>query len=276
MHLNMVGMAKTREIVVESLDEAVLVHDPSGRLVDHNTAAQELLDRFQDALKTTNSARGELKLSLPSDARDFRYRRSPILGNGNQGLGTVTILTDITEEKRLLEELAHQAAHDSLTGVANRRHFEDHALGEITRAGRHGGTLALVLFDLDRFKSINDGFGHQAGDKVLKAVVATISTRLRIYDLLSRVGGEEFAVLMPEVNPIEAREAAERWRAALEEAPQVLPGAVVAVTASFGVATLNDLPLTLPNDARIRLDALLGLADRALYKAKAEGRNRVC
>jgi diguanylate cyclase (GGDEF)-like protein len=190
--------------------------------------------------------------------------------------GTVAIFSDITEEKTLLGVLAHQATHDALTGVANRRHFEDHAVGEITRAARSGGTLALVLFDLDHFKDINDKYGHQSGDKVLKGVVASVLGKLRNYDLLARVGGEEFAVLMPGVNPVEAHEAAERWRAGLEQTPHVLPGAVKAVTASFGVATLNDLPLTLPADARLRLDTLMGLADRALYQAKADGRNRVC
>jgi len=265
-----------RELVVESLDQAVLVHDAQGRLVDHNKAARPLLSGLEESIRGTAEPQGEFKLTLPGGVRDFRYRRSLIQGPGNQTRGTVTILTDVTEEKHLLEELAHQASHDALTGVANRRHFEEHALGEITRAGRHGGTLALVLFDLDRFKSINDNFGHQAGDKVLKSVVATVSGRLRLYDLLARVGGEEFAVLMPQTNPVEAREAAERWRVALEKAPLALPGAVVPVTASFGVATLNDLPLALPNDGRIRLDALMGLADRALYQAKADGRNRVC
>jgi len=265
-----------REVVVESMDQAVLVHDAEGRLVDHNAAARNLLGSLEGALASITDSQGELKLTLPGETRDFRYRRSAIPGPGAQARGTVTILTDITEEKRLWEELSHQATHDALTGVANRRHFEEHALGEITRAGRHGGTLALVLFDLDRFKAINDGFGHQTGDKVLKSVVETVSLRLRRYDLLARIGGEEFAVLMPEANPVEAREVADRWREALESHPQVLPGSVMAVTASFGVATLNDLPLTIADDPRIRLDALMALADHALYRAKAEGRNRVC
>ena len=265
-----------REVVVESLDQAVLVHDAQGRLVDHNTAARPLVSQLEGSVRAVTAPRGELKLTLGEGVRDFRYRRSRILGPGDQVQGTVTILTDVTEEKRLLEELAHQARHDALTGVANRRHFEEQALGEITRADRHGSTLALVLFDLDHFKAINDNFGHQAGDKVLRSVVEIVSGRLRMYDLLARVGGEEFAVLMPETNPVEAREAAERWREALGGAPQALPGGVVQVTASFGVATLDHLPQSLPDDPRIRLDALLGLADKALYRAKTDGRNRVC
>jgi diguanylate cyclase (GGDEF)-like protein len=264
-----------RATVVESMEEAVLVLDDRGQLVDHNAAARNLLPQMEKAQWSDPGPQGELTLQLEGHARTFRFRRSPIAGPNGVEQGTVVVLSDITEEKRLLNELSHQASHDALTGVANRRHFEDHALGELTRAGRHGGALALVLFDLDWFKSINDRFGHPSGDKVLKAVVDIVLPRLRPYDLLARIGGEEFAVLMPEAQPVEAREAAERWRAALEAAPHILPGAVLPVTASFGVAALNDLPLGMPSDPRLKLDTLMGLADKALYRAKAEGRNRV-
>lgn len=264
-----------REIVVESMEHPVLVLDPTGRLVDHNGAARDHLDGFLTALGADGGTQGEIQVGSGADLRSYRFRRSPVRGPGEAVQGTVYLLTDITEEQRLVERLSHQASHDALTGVPNRRHFEDHALGEITRAARHGGTMALVLFDLDHFKAINDRYGHPAGDRVLRAVVATITPRLRTYDQIARIGGEEFAVLMPETNPVEAREACERWRAALEATPQVIPGAVLTVTASFGVATLNDLPLTLPAAPRTRLDALMGLADRALYQAKNEGRNRV-
>jgi len=263
-----------RDLVVESLEERVLVHDELGRLVDHNAAAGKNLARYEEALNDTTQPGGEVRVVGDEGARVFRFRRTPIRGSGGQVQGTVTILSDVTEERRLMEQLAHEATHDPLTGVANRRHFEEHAMGEITRARRHGGTLALVLFDLDHFKSVNDRFGHQAGDQVLKATVAEIGARLRRYDLLARLGGEEFAVLMPEASPVEAREAAERWRAALETTRHSLPSGVTTVTASFGVATLNDLALDLA-DTSLRFDALLGLADRALYHAKST-RNRVC
>jgi len=265
-----------RDNVVESMDQAVLVVDSQGRLIDHNPAAAALLPRLGRTFFSEDAPQGELDLTLSEGVRTFRYRRSPIRGLDKPDQGTVILLTDMTEERRLLDELAHQASHDALTGIPNRRHFGEQTLGEITRAGRHGGTVALVLFDLDWFKSINDRFGHPAGDKVLRSVVEIVGTRLRPYDLLARIGGEEFAVLMPEAQPVEAREAAERWRTALESTPQVLPGAVLSVTASFGVATLNDLPLDMSPDPQLRLETLLGLADRALYKAKAEGRNRVC
>jgi diguanylate cyclase (GGDEF)-like protein len=265
-----------RETVIESLDEAVLVFDPEGRLVDHNHAAQGALGAFLTGLAANAGSRGNLTLDLPGGPRTYRYRRTPVARPGGQTEGTVVILTDATEELRLVDELAHQASHDALTEVANRRHFEELALGEITRADRHAGTLALVLFDLDWFKSVNDRYGHPAGDAVLREVVSTVRSRLRPYDQLARIGGEEFAVLLPETRADEAREAAERWRTALEATPVRLSGVSLPMTASFGVATLEDLPLTLPPDPRVRLDALLVLADKALYRAKAGGRNRVC
>jgi len=264
-----------RDLVVESLEERVLVHDALGSLVDHNAAAGRHLARYEEALNQTTQPAGEVRVVENDGAKTFRFRRTPIRGSGGQLQGTVTILSDVTEERRLMEQLAHEATHDPLTGVANRRHFEEHALGEINRARRHGGTLALVLFDLDHFKSVNDRYGHQAGDQVLKTTVAEIAARLRPYDLLARLGGEEFGVLMPEASPVEAREAAERWRTALEATRHVLPTGGTTVTASFGVATLNDLALDLAEDAGLRFDALLGLADRALYDAKTT-RNRVC
>jgi len=264
-----------REVVVESMEHPVLVFDDRGRLIDRNQAARPHLEAYRDALANPVADQGELSLTLDGVDKTFRFRRSPIRTQGGEVQGSVVLLTDVTEERRLLDELGHQASHDALTGVANRRHFEDHALGEITRANRHGGTVAVVLFDLDWFKSVNDQFGHAAGDLVLRSVVAIVQPRLRPYDLLARIGGEEFVVLMPEAHPVEAREAAERWRTALEATPQIVGGTVIPVTASFGVATLNDLPLTVAVDPRLRLDALMGLADKALYQAKAEGRNRV-
>lgn len=264
-----------RETVVESLEQAVLVIDTEGRLVDHNGAAATLLPHLPSTLLQATSSNGEITVTVEGKTRTYRHRRSPVIGSAKTVQGVVILLTDVTEEKRLLEELAHQATHDALTGLANRKHFEEQALGEITRAHRHGGTLAIVLFDLDGFKAINDRFGHSAGDKVLKSVAAVVGPRLRPYDLLARIGGEEFAVLMPEAQPVEAKEAAERWRLALEKTPQILPGAVLHVTASFGVTSLNDLPVDISTDARLRLDALLTNADRALYRAKAEGWNRV-
>jgi diguanylate cyclase (GGDEF)-like protein len=264
-----------RESVVESVEHPILVHDTLGTLVDHNAAARPHLKAFEDALRNRNDKQGEVTLTLGSDRRTFGYVRSPLRRAGGMVQGSVVVLTDLTEEKKLLATVGQMAGQDPLTGVANLRHFEDHALAEISRASRHGGTVAIVLFDLDSFRTINARFGSVAGDRVLGTVVDAISNRLRSYDLLARIGSDRFAILLPEAHPVEAREAAERWRSALEATPHALPGSVLTLTGSFGVATLNELPITLPTDARCRLNALQELAEKALSQAKVEGRNRV-
>lgn len=160
-------------------------------------------------------------------------------------------------------ELARLAAEDRLTGAASRRHFEDRAEREIERARRYGAPLSLVLMDIDRFKSINDRFGHVAGDRVLVEVARRVREQLRAVDVFARWGGEEFAILLPECRVEEAMNMAERLRAMLAGEPIEEVGVV---TSSFGVTELG------PGES---LDDLLTHADRALYAAKNARRNAV-
>jgi diguanylate cyclase (GGDEF)-like protein len=163
--------------------------------------------------------------------------------------------------------VASQAATDGLTHLANRRSFDDELALEWRRAERIGDSLALVLVDLDDFKSVNDRFGHQAGDAVLRRVAAILQSGARQADLAARYGGEEFAVLAPETNLIGATKLAERLRADLEAASIELPdGRELQVTASFGVAVKAELE---------GAEQLVAAADEALYDAKRAGKNRV-
>src|SRR6266480_3418469 len=163
--------------------------------------------------------------------------------------------------------VASQAATDALTGLANRRSFDDELALEWRRAERVGDSLALLLIDLDNFKSINDERGHQAGDAVLKRVAAILDSGARQVDLAARYGGEEFALLTPETDIVGARKLAERLRSALEAATIKLPnGTEVSVTASFGVAVKGELE---------HAEQLVTAADEALYEAKRNGKNRV-
>jgi diguanylate cyclase (GGDEF)-like protein len=163
--------------------------------------------------------------------------------------------------------VASQAATDGLTGLANRRSFDDELALEWRRAERIDDSLALVLIDLDNFKSINDQLGHQAGDAVLRRVAAILDSGARQVDLAARYGGEEFAVLAPETDLAGATKLAGRLRADLEAAAIELPdGGEVNVTASFGVAIKGDLD---------RPEQLVAAADEALYEAKRAGKNRV-
>lgn len=173
-------------------------------------------------------------------------------------LGLLLMVAD-----RLHGELERHATRDSLTGTLVRRVLIDTASQELARCHRHGRSMALLMMDIDHFKAINDTHGHQVGDRVLVDFVIRIQPLLRSPDQLGRYGGEEFLLLLPETTQEEAIAVAERIRAAVASPTADLPG----ITVSIGVAANR------PDEARI--DLLLGRADRALYKAKAEGRNRI-
>lgn len=166
--------------------------------------------------------------------------------------------------QRVEQQLWDSSMTDALTGLPNRRDFGSRGEAEVLKAVRHGRNLALLMFDIDRFKVVNDSFGHHVGDEVLKHVSKVASDAVRKTDILCRFGGEEFAVLLPETALDGAVEVAERIRRAMEEQrrPTVPP-----VTVSVGVASLNLHGRS--------LNELVASADGGLYRAKHGGRNRV-
>ena len=153
---------------------------------------------------------------------------------------------------------------DPLTGAGNRRHLDERFLLEVDRAQRYDKQLSVVIADLDHFKAINDSFGHNVGDEVLKGVAAVIRNNMRTTDFMARFGGEEFVLLLPETGRVGAELLAERIRRSLEMEP--VAGLKQPVTASFGIATAA--PLESAKD-------VLKRADDALYQAKKAGRNRL-
>jgi diguanylate cyclase (GGDEF)-like protein len=167
-----------------------------------------------------------------------------------------------------LEALRRIATRDELTGLLNRREYDRVLAEEEDRADRFGNSLALVIIDLDRFKSINDLHGHPAGDAVLREVARRISGVIRTVDRAARIGGEEFALILVQTDRASALEVARRAIAAVSRDPVAIGGGhSLSVTASAGVAEL-------PSDAR-EAGQLIVAADRALYAAKAGGRDRV-
>jgi diguanylate cyclase (GGDEF)-like protein len=165
--------------------------------------------------------------------------------------------------------LKQKAQVDYLTGASNRGHFMHLAEVELARAIRYGNDLSLFMLDIDLFKQVNDRHGHKAGDLVLIKLAEVCAATLREVDVIGRVGGEEFAILLPETDVVAAAEVAERLRRELAEArvplENVLP---VQFTVSIGVSALAS--------ADDNLDVLLARADEALYQAKESGRNKVC
>ena len=181
--------------------------------------------------------------------------------------GFTVVLRDTTERRLSSEELRRLLTTDYLTGAINRSHFNEMAEREMQRYQRYGGALSVIMLDIDHFKRINDNFGHAAGDHLLRSLVESCRAELRANDVLARLGGEEFVVLLPGIGLDGAAETAERLRARVARDLAFLDGAPVGVTVSLGCATMT-------GDG-CALDSTLEVADQALYRAKQFGRNRV-
>jgi diguanylate cyclase (GGDEF)-like protein len=182
--------------------------------------------------------------------------------------GRMLVFTDITDLAHTADQLKVQATVDGMTGVFNRRHFLSLAEIEWSRYERHRRPMSLVLFDIDRFKSINDDFGHHAGDEVIVQVADICQKQKRKSDIIARFGGEEFLILLPETKLQAAQRVAERLRRKVETSAFCVASNAIRATISIGVSEANPSMDTVFD--------LIKLADKALYMAKDSGRNRVC
>lgn len=182
----------------------------------------------------------------------------------------ITCFNMLVEERNQLEiALEKKANIDFLTGVHSRGYFMEQAETELARAKRYDAHLSVFMLDIDHFKQINDSHGHKSGDAVLRKMAEVCQKTLRAVDIIGRVGGEEFAIMLPETDRVEAIEVAERLRSAIAEAKvPVESGLPLRFTVSIGVASIFT--------KEDNVDVLLNHADKALYEAKNSGRNRVC
>jgi two-component system chemotaxis response regulator CheY len=196
------------------------------------------------------------------------YHADAMRSRANVGKRIVSLYEKLSEKMRLLEEahatISHLAATDELTGLYNRRFFNEHFAKTFSAARRYTFPLSIIMADVDKFKAVNDTYGHAVGDKVLKVFAEILRTLGRTEDICARWGGEEFIILLGHTSCAGATILAERVRSTLESDCQRLTS--IAVTVSLGVVELNE-----DEDA----EALLKRADSALYRAKDEGRNRV-
>ncbi len=234
-------------------------------------------DRFQKAIEHTIESGEEsmLEIEFPALGGNMETHLVHMVaerdGSGSI-IGVLVTGLDITERKRLEQELERQAHLDFLTGLINRRYFLVRAKKELIRVHRYGGMLSVIMFDIDHFKDINDTYGHSVGDLVLKEIARICGETVREIDIVGRLGGEEFVVLLPQTGRAQAIGAAERLRLALAAGKIELEGGdSIHFAASFGVVTIDDETAKTCN-----IDNLLIRADRAMYQAKEEGRNRVC
>lgn len=201
------------------------------------------------------------------DARTLERHSTVLRGEHDEYLGRVWFFRDITIQKNHEAALIQLARHDPLTGTANRRYFFERAEQEFMRSSRYQTPLSITLIDVDHFKHINDQYGHATGDEVLKLLSQKISALLRENDLLARIGGEEFAILMPSTGLAGAALMAERLRLTIAEEASPVAGQMLHLRFSAGVTQLK------AEDQSI--EDCLRRADEAMYKAKQAGRDRV-
>ncbi len=284
--------AKERlEAVVEASPVGIVSLDSRGNVRTWNSAAerifgwraQEVLGRpppfippdkqeEHHALKA-RALRGEqVKAELRRERRggipiDVGIAVAPLHDAAGAVTGLIATIEDITDRKRFEERLGYLASHDQLTGLFNRQRFEDELERELIRARRYGTHGALLLMDLDRFKTINDALGHRAGDELLTGVADLLRHEVREIDLVARLGGDEFAVILPQTGPDQARGAAERILAAVRRHVSGPVRRPFKVTASLGIALF-------PEHART-VGQLLARADLAMYSAKESGRDNL-
>lgn len=219
--------------------------------------------------------------AVTGDAHIRFYAGVPLKTAGGHTVGTVCaidrhprsfdkrdlgILQEIAGGAMDRAELLHSAATDSLTGAMTRRAFKEESARLLSVAARHEHDVACIALDVDHFKKVNDTYGHAAGDEVLRHVAATCRNELRGGDLLGRLGGEEFAILLPYINREEALVVAERLREGLAGHEVPMPNGALNVTASFGVTAMSIVAKD--------IETMLAQADAAMYRAKEAGRNR--
>ena len=289
--------AKFRGLVSQSLVGIVLIED--GRFSYSNAKFDEIFGYSAEEVRgmgpldtAVESDRGlvaeylDKRLSGESDQLAYVFHglrkngavidvecHSSVMNVGNRSL-IISLIMDISERTRaeravqvLQEELREQSTHDALTGLYNRRFLDEFFGRELLLAKRGGHPVSVIMGDLDHFKAVNDRYGHLAGDEVLRVFGTLLTNNARASDIVCRYGGEEFLLVLPGMTTEGAVERAEQLRQAMAATPVSNGVSRITVTASFGVATF-------PTHGRTT-DELIAAADRALYSAKAQGRNRV-
>ncbi len=274
-----------RDILIEKMTDGVMVIDSQNRIVDINPTAVQLLKIHENVIgkpvlqvfqKSNHHRKDQPAFSDPQTEIELGgkiktyldMRVSPITNEKGKDLGHLIVLHDITKLKKTQHELHLLATKDALTGAVNRGHFMELAQEEIQRAKRYKRHLSLILMDMDYFKKVNDRYGHEGGDHALIALKNICMHNSRKIDIFARLGGEEFALLLPETSVKVSARLAERLRIILEKTEIMCNTSKFHTTISMGVTELAI-------DGDDTLEKLLHRADRSMYRAKADGRNRI-
>jgi diguanylate cyclase (GGDEF)-like protein/PAS domain S-box-containing protein len=286
------------QVTLQSIGDAVISTDADGRIEYINPVAESLtawtLEEARgrpigEVLSLVNeitrepienpllSVLGGGDMSSPTDHSVLITRSghevaiqesaAPICDRQGRVIGAVIVFHDVTKERRLKRALSYQASHDALTGLINRREFDNRLHAAVLSAQRGEGTYALLYIDLDQFKVVNDTCGHQAGDRLLRDVTGLLQSRVRASDTIARLGGDEFGVLLEGCTVEQSTRIAEGVRQAIRDYRFVWGATTLSVGASVGVVQITAETESVAN--------VMSAADIACYAAKDEGRNRV-
>jgi len=272
------------ETAMEYIKEGFILVDINNNFLLSNPAAAEILPGIFLLVKGNSifSTLGwpaelndlrkdtvEFSIDGEKDGENTRYFRAsigPVYAKNRAQVARMILLAEITDSVKLMKELENAAYIDGLTGLYNRKHFSELVNADVERAQRLDQTVYTAMLDLDFFKKVNDTYGHLAGDMVLKTIAGVVRQTIRAYDLLCRYGGEEFALLLLDLDAIDAFNLMERIRENVESAVTRYEGIEIKITCSIGIAEFLQMDT---------LESSIKKSDEALYIAKNCGRNQV-
>ena len=269
-----------RSVAFSEIKEGMIVVDAQNRLIDFNRSARQIfqwLSPDQIGMPMASYAEGQAIVQTPGNPFDlqvqiegqphlFEFRITPLMER-QKHIGNIYFFTDVTTQRHLLQDLNFMASFDSLTQIYNRRRLLEEAQQETQRLLRYGGSMSVLMIDLDHFKQVNDRYGHKAGDEVIKMVVKVCQNRCRETDIFGRYGGEEFVIVLKEADAGQALQIAEFIRMQVAETPVYYENQEIRITVSIGIAAVSG------KQGVSDIDVLINEADIALYKVKNSGRN---
>lgn len=277
-----------RDCVFESMSEGVIVLNSQGLIVDYNQAMRNVIPDIDNGVIgkpiekvlhgnpslleiIKQGKKGDYEMYLNGETSHFSIQFSSVRHSNNILIGQIITFVDMTERVLLQEKLKHLASTDGLTQLYNRTYFLSEAEKVLQTLHQEGGNVAVIMFDIDYFKVVNDTFGHVAGDHILSHVASVAKACLRESDLIGRYGGEEFIICLPNTTVKEAHELANLIRLKVSKSTGIVSNKKISVTSSFGVSSC----FIKAGDNSNAMNTLMKQADQALYIAKNNGRNCV-
>ena len=282
-HKHMDIVPRAFDMAVEKMNDAMIIVDSEWSFIFCNQSAKDIFPELENYSGAEDvrcitawpqelnfGEKSDTKFSIKNHATDELALKSATVDDiydmHDKKIGVSIVIKDITETTNMVKKLEELAIKDPLTGLYNRRHFTSYFNNQISLSKRYDFSVGLILFDLDYFKSINDNYGHVAGDYVLSKTASAISKKLRAHEMLARYGGEEFIILSTEKEAEGLKLFAERLRKTIESEIFDYEGHTIRVTASFGCAIVRKEQI---------FEEAVEIVDKALYEAKDSGRNMV-